>query len=29
MDLDEARGIDILGNIVESSILSPNRTLVS
>ncbi|XP_017867686.1 PREDICTED: phenoloxidase 2 [Drosophila arizonae] len=27
VELDETRGIDILGNILESSILSPNRTL--
>uniref|UniRef100_A0A1A9WK12 tyrosinase n=1 Tax=Glossina brevipalpis TaxID=37001 RepID=A0A1A9WK12_9MUSC len=27
LELDERRGIDILGNIMESSILSPNRSL--
>jgi len=26
--LDEATGIDTLGNMIESSILSPNRVLV-
>ncbi|XP_030368851.1 uncharacterized protein LOC115619960 [Scaptodrosophila lebanonensis] len=27
INLDETRGIDILGNMIESSIVSPNRTL--